>query len=186
MVTLTPAPGVTFQIPQNWIACDDATEKLLTSAHDPLSLHDKICNADPGVPVQLRAFDPRPFRNVSILFNHFDHQVLSSDALNAFTPDDMKAGNSAMCDAATKALKETTKIASCNAGLGLLATKRAIVVAIVEIVPAQDVPNPKILVTSYELPYSQGYLQLQISYPEMFQQNVLPEVNAVLNSVQIQ
>jgi hypothetical protein len=179
MVSLTPAPGVSLQIPDDWIACDDPTEAQLHSARDSMKLKDKICAGSPDVPAVLRAFDPRPLHIVSLTFNYNKRQLMTPEALADIAQADLDALRQNMCNLESRPLHGT--MSDCRITVGSLAGHRALVSAIVSTLP--DGGNWQI--TSYEIPYSQGYLQIQFGHADVLTKLVQPRIEAILATLRI-
>ena len=185
VITLTPGPGVRFQIPNNWIACEPDTEKLLSSADDAMNLRDKFCARSAAVPTTMRAFDPRPFHLLSVMFDYQAQAPLSEAGMADLKQADLDQARSVICDAEMKTLQLAPGFqTSCDVAIGTLAGHRAMVSTIVESKPGDS--NATFTITSYEVAYPQGYVQIQFGVPELLRKLDQQEVNAIMDSIHIE
>jgi hypothetical protein len=184
MVTMTPGPGISFQIPANWIACEDDNEKLLTSADDALSLKAKFCTRSSNVPSRLRAFDPRPFHTLSIVFNYHRNQPITEQGMAQLTQAELDQVKGPMCEALGKPMAANgNSIDDCEVHMGTLAGHPSLVSTLVGTEPTNA--TYKFIVTSYEVSYPDGYMQIQFARSEILRKFVQPELDAILYSIQI-
>src|SRR3569833_3120651 len=179
MVSLTPAPGLHIQIPRDWIACDDKTEALLTSARDSMKVKDKVCAPMPGGEPDLHAFAQRPLHVISLALNYHRHQDITPEALADMSQSDLDTLRSGIC--AQESVPLSAPMADCRITVGTLAGHRALVSTIVSTLP----DGGKWLIVSYEVPYAAGFFQLQFGHAEIVEKVVRPELDAILATVQI-
>jgi hypothetical protein len=179
MISLAPAPGVSFQIPDDWIACDDPTEALLHSARDSMKMKDKICAASPNVPSILRAFDPRLLHMVSMSFNYHKHQSITPDALADMAQADLDTVRQNVCASEGRFL--SGPVMDCQLVIGNIAGHRALISSIVRALP--DGAKGEIVI--YEVPYALGYMQIQFSHADIVSKLVQPEIDAILATLRI-
>jgi hypothetical protein len=87
-VHLSPIPGVSFNLPNGWIACDDASNHLLGDAHDQFRLRRGMCVVHPGwekaSSAFFHAFNPDIYPPIEVLVGQLDAnrmRLLSCDDL---------------------------------------------------------------------------------------------------------
>ncbi|HEX4303899.1 MAG TPA: hypothetical protein VHZ78_13965 [Rhizomicrobium sp.] len=185
-VHIAPVPGVTFDLPHGWIACDDATNALLGDAADPRDLKDKVCVKPNGdVTFKFRAFNPLLFRNISMLIDQHEQQDISATDLASITPEVATAIAPQVCPIASKPLTgDGTTIESCTLAVDTFAGHQALHSVIVAVPP--NLPEGKYQVDIYELPYSKGYLQVQFNSPVLFKGATKAEMSAIIASFTIE
>ncbi len=185
-VHVAPVPGVAFDLPHGWIACDDATNALLGDAADPRNLKDQVCNRpSTDVPFKFRAFNPLLFRNISMLIDQHEEQDISAADLAGITPDVAKAIAPQVCPVASKPLTgDGTTIESCTLTVDTFAGHQALHSTIVAVPP--NLPDGKYQVDIYEMPYAKGYLQVQFNSPLLFQPTTKVEMNAIIASFTVE
>jgi hypothetical protein len=184
MVTVTPGPGISLQIPSNWIACEDDNEKLLTSADDSLDLKAKFCTLSANIRSKLRAFDPRPFHTLTVVFNYHRNQPITEKGMAQLTQSELDQVRGPMCDALGKPIAANgSSIESCEVRMGTLAGHPSLVSTLVGEEPTNA--TYKFIITSYEVSYPDGYMQIQFARSDVLRKFVQPELDAILNSVQI-
>jgi hypothetical protein len=185
MVSLAPAPGVSFKIPKIWIACEDETEKLLSSAEDSFDMKANFCARSSPGPFKLRAFDPRPFRTLSMILNYHRDQPMTEKAIGALTQELVDQLAQTMCAAGAKPLIASgLKLESCDVKLGTFGGHRALT-SDMEL-DAPDDPGSKVIITSFELPYPDGYLHVQFSRLEAQNRIVMPLLDSIVGSFQVE
>jgi hypothetical protein len=185
MLHVSPAPGVSFDVPATWIACDDATNKLLGDNADPHGLKAKVCVMNASVPYKFRAFNPNLFHTVSMLLDQHEKLDITADELASITPDVAKAISPASCAEIVKPMTgDGTVIASCEVTVGTFAGMKALHSIVVATPPGNEIA--KFQVDIYEMPYSQGYLQVQFNSPMAFRSVTGPEIDSVIASFKIE
>jgi hypothetical protein len=182
MVTLTPGPGISFQIPNNWIACEDDTEKQLASAPDSMNMKTPFCANSTAVASVVRAFDPRPFHTATLIFDYKHDSPLTEKAMADMQAADLAQLRGPICDSEMKPMhKRPNAKVDCDIALGTLAGHRAMISTIVETDPNDA--NATFRITSYEVVYPGGYIQLQIGTADVLEKLLRPAVDAILASV---
>jgi len=183
---LSPVPGVSFDLPKSWIACDDATNKLLGQHADPRDLKSKVCIVVPGVPYKFRSFDPVLFKTMSMLMDQHEQQDITADELAAITPEIAKAISPQTCDAIVKPMTtDGTTIESCNVTVGTFAGLPALHSIVVAMPPGNN-SIAKYQIDIFELPYSKGYFQVQFNSPVAFKSVTGPEMDTIVASFKIE
>src|SRR5262249_20594054 len=135
------------------------------------------CDATPAV--SLRAFDPRPLHVLSLNVNYFANQVLTQEALADISQADLDALRQGICAHEVQTLD--APVADCHLTIGMLGGHRALVSEIVS-----DLPDGgKWLIDNYEVPYAQGYVQVQFGHAEIVQKLIQPELDVIRESVHI-
>lgn len=184
-IHLSPVPGVSFDLPKNWIACDDATNKLLGEHADPHALKSKICVNVPGVPYRLRAFNPILFRTVSMLLDQHEKQDITVDELAAITPEIAKAISPQTCDEIVKPItSDGSTVESCEVTVGTFATLKALHSVVVAVPPGNNT-IAKYQIDIFEMPYSKGYLQVQFNSPVAFKSVTGPDMDTIIASFKV-
>lgn len=181
-VHLSPAPGVSFDLPKNWIACDDATNKLLNGMDDPRNLRASVCVTIAGVSYNLRAFNPILFHTMSMLVAYHVEQDISPADLAALTPEIITTITPAVCDEIGKPLTtDGTKIDSCVVAVGTFGGHQALVSTVVATAPE----GGDFQIDIYEVPYDKGYVQVQFNAVSLLKKITLPEEQAIMASFHI-
>jgi hypothetical protein len=182
---LTPAPGISFDLPMGWVACDDATNKLLGEAADPHALKGKVCVNIPGVSYKLRAFNPKIFQTLTFLFDWQEKQDITADELAAITPQVATAITPGVCAEIVKPMTgDGTTIESCNVAVGTFAGHIAMVSTIIGIPPGT--PVGKFRVEIYEMPYDKGYFQVQFNSSVLLLPTTQPVIDAIKASFKVE
>ena len=183
-VEIAPVPGVVFDLPMGWIACDDATNKRLGEAADPRQLKSSVCAPQAGVPFKFRAFNPLLFRTVSMLIDQHEKQDISAADLANLTPDIVKAMTPQVCTEVVKPMTgDGTVIDSCVVEIGTFAGHPCLHSIIVSTPPDSD--GMKFQIDLYEMPYAKGYLQVQFNRPISYLTTTTPETDAISASFRI-
>ena len=185
-VHMTPAPGVSFDLPDTWIACDDATNKRLGDHPDPHGLKSKVCVASPDVPYKFRAFNPILFRTIAMLLDQHDKQDVTPEDLASITPEIAKAISPQTCEEVVKPIASGgATINNCEVTIDTFANMKALH-SVVIATPASGLPIAKFQIDIYEMPYAHGYLQVQFNTPAAFRSATAPEINAIISSFKIE
>lgn len=179
MVAFSPAPGVSFRIPRDWIACDGQSEAQLTSARDSLNLKPKVCKGSPNLATNLRAFDPKPLHIVSVIFSYDREQSMTPESLADMAQADLDALQQSMCRHETEGYVSGNP--ECRIVIGTLAGHRAMVSFVSSSMPDAT----KWLILSYEVPYAHGSFQIQFAHSDLLTKLVQPEIDAIIASLQI-
>lgn len=185
-VRLSPVPGVSLDLPKSWVACDDATNKLLGQHADPRDLKSKVCVIVPDVPYKFRGFDPVLFKTMSMLMDQHEKQDITADELAAITPEIAKAISPQTCEAIVKPMTgDGTTIDSCDVTVGIFAGLPALHSIVVATPPGNN-SIAKYQIDIFELPYSKGYLQVQFNSPVAFKSVTGPEMNTIIASFKVE
>jgi hypothetical protein len=183
-VTVSPAPGVSLAVPMGWIACDDATNKLLGQADDPNGLKSIVCGNDPGQ-YAWRVFNPAPFRTISLMIVYSKEQDITPEGLAAITPEIMANLQSDVCKSVTAPMTAGSDIESCKAEIGQFAGHAAFVTTVVG-TPHGGTKLAQFEAVIYEFPYSQGYLQVQFNTATLLKSATSPMIDALKASFVVQ
>jgi hypothetical protein len=183
-VTLSPAAGVSLALPKGWIACDDATNKLLGQADDPNGLKSIVCANSP-VQFALRVFDPVPFRTISLMIVYSKKQDITPEGIAAITPEIMANIQTDVCKGVTAPMTAGSDIESCKAEIGQFAGHAAFVTTVVG-TPHGGTRLAQFEVVIYEFPYSQGYLQVQFNTATLLKSATSPMIDALKASFVVQ
>lgn len=181
-VHLSLVPGASFDLPKGWIACDDATNKLLGQADDPHGIGKNVCVTIPGVPYKFRAFNPLLFNTVSMMIDQHDAQDISPADLAAITPEIATRITPQVCDDIVKPLTgDGTTIQECHMMVGVFAGHKALHSTVVAIPPDKD-SKSRYQIDIYEMPYADGYLEVQFNTPILYQPTTQPQINGIIAS----
>ena len=177
-------PGVSFDLPKSWVSCDDATDKLLGNNPDAHNFRSNICNV--STEYKFRGFNPILFRTMSMLIEQHEKQDISAQDLDAITPDVATTISPQVCKTVVEPLtKDGATVDSCEMTVGTFAGHKALH-SIVIAVPPSGKPEYKYQIDIFELPYSQGYLQVQFNSPVMFKPTTKPEMDSIIASFKIE
>jgi hypothetical protein len=187
LVTISPAPGLSFQLPRGWVACDPDTDKLLGGASDPSGLRKSVCTPIPGVDYVLRVFNPEPFRTISMTVSYSKEQQVSADMLKAITPDMIPALTTGACPEASKPMtSDGTKVESCSLEIATVYGQPAIHMSFVATPPPPATALARFTIETYELPYPHGYLLIQFNTPVLMRPVTWPMIQAILSSIKVE
>jgi hypothetical protein len=182
---ISPAPGVSFDVPVEWVACEDEYKGSFKSVPDTHGLKEHICRKVSEVPYRFRAFDPRLFKTVSMLVDQHEEKDLTEEELASITPDILSNITPGVCSSIVKPMTaDGTTVESCKVELGTFAGHQALISTIIGVPPTT--PEAKFQINIYELPYAHGYMQVQFNRPVMFVPTVQPVIDAVIASFKIE
>src|ERR1043166_973383 len=176
-VALSPAPGVSLAVPKGWMACDDATNRLLGPSEDPHGLKSIVCGST-HPHFALRVFNPAPFRTVSLLIDYSKQQDITMDGIAAITPEIMASIQADVCKSVTAPMIAASDIESCKAEIGQFVGHTAFVTTVVGI-PHGGSRLAQFEIVIYEFPYSQGYLQVQFNTAVLIKSATTPLIDAL-------
>jgi hypothetical protein len=183
MAHLAPVPGVSVDLPKTWVACDEATNKLLGGNADMHNLKAIVCVR--SVAYKFRGFNPLLFHTMSMLIDQHDTQDISSQDLDALTPEIAKTVAPTVCPVITKPMTgDGTAIQSCEVTVGSFAGHKALHSIVIGVPPKS--PEAKYQIDIFELPYSKGYLQVQFNSPLMFKSTTQAEMDAIIASFKVE
>ena len=186
IVAVTPWPGVTMGVPAGWKACDEATDKLLGSADDPLAIKNVLCplvaaNAE----IKFGVLNPKVGFTASVLFLFLEQSPLTPEALDAL--DDKMLG--AVRDEVQKDWE--ARITKAGGKLDSIAVRRdkisgfsALVSTIVQ-TPASGAMGQSVTET-WEIPAGGHLYQFNLTWSKLLESNAKPAIDAMKPTIKIE
>jgi len=186
-LTLTPMPGVSFNLPRGWKACDEATDKLLGSADDPLSLGKQICPAyAANAGTKLAAYSPKVGWSATFIFLYAEESPITGEIIALLT-DEMIAqiGGTVRKDWEERVAAAGNKLDSTAVRKDTLAGYPALVSTILQTPPATGALGQSVT-EIYEVPVNGHLYQFNITWAKILESNTTPMLNTIKASIKIE
>jgi hypothetical protein len=187
VVRLSPVDGVWVGVPKGWIACDDDNAAKLGNARDTFGLAAKICVGPrkPGNTITFGAFDPRPYNSAAVFAGLEAPNSLTTEVIDQMTDATIAQLQTASCPIVVAAMfGDRNAVESCTLNRSSFAGHPAMVYRITYVPPLDLVARSRCEI--WMVPYSRGVLDFNFTWPVLEEEKVIPSLDKIRASVQIQ
>lgn len=185
-VALTPVEGVTVTVPKGWIACDDANNAKLGPAKDPMLLAPKLCVAPKaGGTITFGAFDPVPMRTAAIYAGREPDNPITEGLIARMSQANLDAMTPAACPVLEKPLIDAgATIDSCILARETLGGHAALVFKVVFTPSIGAIGQAEM--DACVVPMQHGVLDFNVTWAKLVAAKVVPTLDAIRASLQVQ
>jgi hypothetical protein len=186
LIKAKPAEGVEIGIPKGWKACEPRFDEKLGSADDPLKLFATICGpTQSNASIRLAVFWPVPLKTATIYVMHADKSSIDAATIKSLTAAMLQQATTSVCADWVKTVAEAgNKLDSCIVRSDELDGKPALVTTVIQ-TPKKEGALGQSVTEMWEVPYENGLIQFNITWAKVVEQAVMPTLDRIKKSVDI-